>query len=181
MFGTEKVIGPKILRGGWSGFGTALVWIYPNYFGSLCSNPNKIQTNDMVGGVIHFCLRSLMQPRQTFGYFHKLPMRVCYVSSHRPYLFSVPFCVQTISLYVMYLYWLKETTIWFLNSPHTFFAMLAIYVYNKMASAARIPNNGFHNHTRILVGRAKKFNQWVPLPVKGSGGQISWTNRLNCQ
>ena len=46
----------KIPRGGWSGFGTALIWIDPNYFGSLCSNPNKIQTNDMVGGVIYFCL-----------------------------------------------------------------------------------------------------------------------------
>ena len=46
----------KIPRGGWLGFGTALIWIDPNYFGSLCSNPNKIQTNDMVGGVIHFCL-----------------------------------------------------------------------------------------------------------------------------
>ena len=34
----------------------ALVWIDPNYFGSLCSNPNKIQTNDMVGGVMYFCL-----------------------------------------------------------------------------------------------------------------------------
>ena len=45
----------KIQRGGWSGFGMALVWIDPNYFGSLCSNPNKIQTNDMVGGVIYFC------------------------------------------------------------------------------------------------------------------------------
>ena len=33
----------------------ALVWIDPNYFGSLCSNPNKIQTNDMVGGVMYFC------------------------------------------------------------------------------------------------------------------------------
>ena len=33
----------------------ALVWIDPNYFGSLCSIPNKIQTNDMVGGVIYFC------------------------------------------------------------------------------------------------------------------------------
>ena len=31
----------KILRGGWSGFGTALIWIDPNYFGSLCSNPNN--------------------------------------------------------------------------------------------------------------------------------------------
>ena len=45
----------KISRGGWSGFGKALVWIDPNYFGSLCSNPNKIQTNDMVGGVMYFC------------------------------------------------------------------------------------------------------------------------------
>ena len=65
MFGTEKVICPKNsdnhdgLRGGWSGFGTALVWIDPNYFGSLCSNPNKIQTNDMVGGVMYFCRTSL--------------------------------------------------------------------------------------------------------------------------
>ena len=32
-----------------------LVWIDPNYFGSLCSNPNEIQTNDMVGGVMYFC------------------------------------------------------------------------------------------------------------------------------
>ena len=32
----------------------ALIWIDPNYCGSLCSNPNKIQTNDMVGGVIYF-------------------------------------------------------------------------------------------------------------------------------
>ena len=34
----------------------ALVWIDPNYFGSLCSNPNKIKTNDMVEGVMYFCL-----------------------------------------------------------------------------------------------------------------------------
>ena len=41
MFGTEKVICPKNSRGGWSGFGTVLVWIDPNYLGSRCSNPNK--------------------------------------------------------------------------------------------------------------------------------------------
>ena len=56
MFGTEKVICPKNSEGWLVGFGTALVWIDPNYFGSLCSNPNKIQTNDMVGGVMYFCL-----------------------------------------------------------------------------------------------------------------------------
>ena len=55
MFGTEKVICPKNSGGGWSGFVTALVWIDPNSFGSLCANPNKIQTNDMVGGVMYFC------------------------------------------------------------------------------------------------------------------------------
>ena len=55
MFGTEKVICPKNSEGWLVGFGTALVWIDPNYFGSLCSNPNKIQTNDMVGGVMYFC------------------------------------------------------------------------------------------------------------------------------
>ena len=43
------------------GFGTALVWIDPNYFGSLCSNPNKIQTKDMDGGVIYFCLYNFTQ------------------------------------------------------------------------------------------------------------------------
>ena len=42
-----------------SGFGLALVWIDPNYFGSLCSNPNKIQTNDMVGGVMYFCRKKI--------------------------------------------------------------------------------------------------------------------------
>ena len=50
MFGTEKVICPKNSEG-W----LVRVWIDPNYFGSLCSNPNKIQTNDMVGGVMYFC------------------------------------------------------------------------------------------------------------------------------
>ena len=46
------------MRGGWSGIGMVLVWIDPNYVGSLCSNPNKIQTNDMVGGVMYFCQQS---------------------------------------------------------------------------------------------------------------------------
>ena len=46
----------KISRGGWSGFGKALVWIHPNYFVYLYSNPNKIQTNHMVGGVVQFWL-----------------------------------------------------------------------------------------------------------------------------
>ena len=31
MFGTEKVICPKIPRGGWSAFGMALIWIDPNF------------------------------------------------------------------------------------------------------------------------------------------------------
>ena len=60
----KKLHVQKILRGGWLGFGTALVWIDPNYFGSLCSNPNKIQTNDMVGGVMYFC--SYLQITQSF-------------------------------------------------------------------------------------------------------------------
>ena len=55
MFGTEKVICPKNSEGWLVGVWDALVWIDPNYFGSLCSNPNKIQTNDMFGGVMYFC------------------------------------------------------------------------------------------------------------------------------
>ena len=38
-----------------------------------------------------------------------------------------------------------------------FLAMSALYVYHKMATAARIPNNGFHNHTRTLVGTKKNL------------------------
>ena len=45
--------------------GKALVWIYPNYFGSLCINPNKIQTNDMVGGVMYFC--QYLRSQKHFG------------------------------------------------------------------------------------------------------------------
>ena len=55
MFGTEVLICQQNFEGGWSGFGKALVWIDPNYFGYLYSNPNKIQTNHMVGGVVQFC------------------------------------------------------------------------------------------------------------------------------
>ena len=54
--------------GGWLGFGTTLIWIDPNYFGSLCSNPNKIQTNDMVGGVVYFCLFSEEVTTTTLSY-----------------------------------------------------------------------------------------------------------------
>ena len=69
MFGTEKVICPKNSEGGWSGFGSALIWIDPNYFGSLSSNPNKIQTNDMVGGVIYFCQTNTVVRQRRQAYF----------------------------------------------------------------------------------------------------------------
>ena len=42
----------KISRGGWPGFGMATVGIHPNDFGVLNGHPNKIPTNEMLGGVV---------------------------------------------------------------------------------------------------------------------------------
>ena len=42
----------KISRGGWSGFGMETVGIHPNDFGVLNGHPNKIPTNEMLGGVV---------------------------------------------------------------------------------------------------------------------------------
>ena len=42
----------QILRGGWSGFGMETVGIHPNDFGVLNGHPNKIPTNEMLGGVV---------------------------------------------------------------------------------------------------------------------------------
>ena len=47
------------------------VWIDPNYVGSLYSNPNKIQTNHMDGGVVQFfpveggCIKHKMHMNHT--------------------------------------------------------------------------------------------------------------------
>ena len=42
----------KISRGGWSGFGMETVGIHPNECGVLNGHPNKIPTNEMLGGVV---------------------------------------------------------------------------------------------------------------------------------
>ena len=42
----------KISRGGWLGIGMETVGIHPNDFGVLNGHPNKIQTNEMLGGVV---------------------------------------------------------------------------------------------------------------------------------
>ena len=54
MFGTEKVICPKNSEGWMVRVWDGLNLDRSKLFGSLCSNPNKIQTNDMVGGVFVF-------------------------------------------------------------------------------------------------------------------------------
>ena len=61
MFGTEKVISPKNSEGWMVGVWDSLNLDRSKLFGSLCCNPNKIQTNDIVGGVIYFCRQKYLE------------------------------------------------------------------------------------------------------------------------
>ena len=49
---TFFVIQPMLRSKIWSGFGMETVGIHPNDFGVLNGNPNKIPTNEMLGGVV---------------------------------------------------------------------------------------------------------------------------------
>ena len=55
----------KIVRGGWSGFGTETVGIDPNTFEVFNGHPNKIPTDEILGGVVQNCLKTLMMITRT--------------------------------------------------------------------------------------------------------------------
>ena len=82
-------------------FGTALVWINPNYFGSLCSNPNKIQTNDMVGGVMYFCHCSLRGEEELFHVWWVLIIHIHVCAKVLSYFDGFPFvCFQNFLMFL---------------------------------------------------------------------------------